>query len=463
MVSCLLVVALLTVFQFATPYASSYAQVTSVSGTITLTSTTIVSGSTVYNSLPYKVGGADNHTCQINDVLTFNATKGQEAFVSITTPSSIGFYVMSKGNESTWYSTFSGCTGGGYQIAGTDGTGPAYSTTFTIPDDDEYVLVFVNYQEGPVYPTISVTLGQAAVTTVTTVILSPVTTTNSTSPYTITSPTGGVNSTWILGSIGLIVGVSLFLVVRRRKGPVQRAALQTAARLPPPSAEPSIPTGYQKLDGMLAGGLPEGYAIVIVSQSYDESDLLIRKVLESGVASGRPTFYLSNDIARIRDANSRLGQALYVLSPVADKIASERGNLIKIPDVGDVSNLNISLNQIIESKSGNAASKIIVFDLLSDLLLRNKVITTRRWLSDFIARRKASGFTILATLNPSVASKEDVQTIIGVFDGVIEVFEKPLQERTRRFLVIKKMFGRNYSEDEVMLDRQELLQSDNKR
>ena len=66
-----------------------------------------------------------------------------------------------------------------------------------------------------------------------------------------------------------------------------------------------------------------------------------------------------------------------------------------------------------------------------------------------------------STLDPSVGSKEDVHAIVGVFDGVIEMFEKLLQERTRRFLIIKKMFGRNYSEDEVMLDRLELQSDEN--
>ena len=208
---------------------------------------------------------------------------------------------------------------------------------------------------------------------------------------------------------------------------------------------------------MLAGGLPEGYAVALVSQSYDERDLLVRKIIQSSLISGRPTFYLSNDIARTRDLTTRFSQNFFALSPMAEKIASDRPNLYKIPDVGDLSNLNISLHEIIESKSGSARSKLIVIDLLSDLLLRNKVLTSRRWLTDFIGRRKAAGFTVIATLDPSIAPKEDVQAIVGVFDGVIEFFEKELQERARRFLVIKKMYGREYSDSELMLDRQMLI------
>ena len=208
---------------------------------------------------------------------------------------------------------------------------------------------------------------------------------------------------------------------------------------------------------MLKGGLPEGYSVVLVSPSFDESDLLVRRTIASSVASGRPTFYVSKDIAKTRDLINRFGQNFYALNPLADKIATDRDNLFKIPDVGDLSNFNISSNQIIESKAKNERGKIIVLDLLTDLLLRNKGPTTRRWLTDFAARRKAEGFTILATLDPSGAPPEEIRTIVGVFDGVIEVYEKPLQERSRRFLIIKKMYGRDYSENELMLDKHRLL------
>ena len=210
---------------------------------------------------------------------------------------------------------------------------------------------------------------------------------------------------------------------------------------PKPSSEPSISTGHEALDGMLAGRLPVGHAVLIVSQSYDERDLLIRKMIEASLTAGRPTFFLlQNDTARTRDLTTRFGQNFYAMNPYADRIGSDRGNLFKVPDVGDLSGLSITSHGIIESKVKNEPGKLIVIDLLSDLLLRNKALTTRKWLSDFVSKRKAGGFTVLATLDPSIAPKEDVQTIIGVFDGVIEIYERSLQERARRFLVVKKMY-----------------------
>ena len=132
-------------------------------------------------------------------------------------------------------------------------------------------------------------------------------------------------------------------------------------------------------------------------------------------------------------------------------------NVTKIPGVGDLSDLNISSDEIIDSHSDGAEGNLLIIDLVTDILLRNKHVTTRKWLTEFIAKRKTGHFTIMATLDPTVASKEDTQATVGVFDGIIEVFEQELQERSRRFLVVKEMYGHDYSDEELMLDRQKLL------
>jgi KaiC/GvpD/RAD55 family RecA-like ATPase len=137
---------------------------------------------------------------------------------------------------------------------------------------------------------------------------------------------------------------------------------------------------------------------------------------------------------------------------------SPPANLYKISAIDSLSDLNISLTKTLESRvKQGAAKKLIILDLLTDILLQHKALTARKWLSDFIAKRKAEGFTIVASLNPLVAAKEETQTVIDVFDGVIEIYEKELRERARRFLVVKRMFGRRYSESELMLDKDKLF------
>lgn len=103
------------------------------------------------------------------------------------------------------------------------------------------------------------------------------------------------------------------------------------------------------------------------------------------------------------------------------------------------------LSQATISLAQSKTRKLIVVDLLPDVLVQRKAAMTRRWSEEFIVKRKSERNTVRATLNPLVASKEETQTI-DLFDGEIEIYEKELRERARRFLFVTKMYGRRYSD-----------------
>lgn len=224
-------------------------------------------------------------------------------------------------------------------------------------------------------------------------------------------------------------------------------------------SQPLVSTWYVDLDRALDGGIPEKFGVVVVSPSYDERDLLLRKIVESALSSGRLGILVSNDMGRTEDLTSRFTSGFYAFSSQADKILGHGPNLLKVPGIENLNDANLSLSLAIKSvlAKESGTKPIIILDVLSDALLRHKSVTTRRWLSDFVGKRKAEGFTIIATLNPLTTTKEETQSIIDFFDGVIEIFEKPLMERSRRFLVIRKMYGRRYSDNEVLMDKDRLF------
>jgi KaiC/GvpD/RAD55 family RecA-like ATPase len=299
---------------------------------------------------------------------------------------------------------------------------------------------------------------------------------NTSSSSSETSQAGSLVTPGNFGTIGVIALVVVVALVgsvvaftRRKKTPLKTVTVQE--KEPPAKAEPSQPipeapsaqetalsTGYSDLDRLLVGGLPEGYAVLLLSPPCDERDLLLRKLISSALSSQIPTFYVSNDPNRIQDLVGRYWKDFYALSPVADKILSPPANLYKISNFDNLSEFNISLTKTIEGRvKQKAAKRLMIIDLLTDILLQHKALTTRKWLSDFIAKRKGEGFTALAFLNPLVSPKEETQTLIDVFDGVIEIYERELRERARRFLVVKRMYGRKYSESELMLDKDKLF------
>jgi KaiC/GvpD/RAD55 family RecA-like ATPase len=276
-------------------------------------------------------------------------------------------------------------------------------------------------------------------------------------PFAAQMPFGLFGVVALLVLVGVVSMLGVFMI--RRKGPP--AALATKQETVAGAVQPAplgISTGYPDLDRLLAGGLPEGYAILILSASWDERDLLLRRIIASSIQSGRPTFFVSNDINTTQELGTMYAKDFYAYSALADKMTSPHRNLSRIPGVGNLSEFTISLSTAMkDAPVGPEKAKLLVVDVLSDLLLRYKALTTVRWLSSFLAKRKVEKFTVIATLNPSMAPKEETQPISDLFDGVIEIFEKALGERTRRFLVIKKMHGRRYIDSDLMLDRDKLF------
>jgi len=252
---------------------------------------------------------------------------------------------------------------------------------------------------------------------------------------------------WLIGGVVAAVGLtsSIVVVVRKRK------------KQPGVTARQTLPIGYAELERLLHGGIPVGYAVLLISPPCDERDLLLRKILKANLSSGMQVFSVSSDLGRSQELVRSFPKEFYAFCPEAHRVASAEKNLYEIPGVGNLVEFNILLNKGLSDHASEGKVKVIVMDLLSDLLLRHKGVMTRKWLSEFIAKRKAQGFTTICTLNPTIAPKEETSRILDLFDGIIEIYEKGLESGVRRFLVIRKMYGQDYSESELLLERSKLM------
>jgi KaiC/GvpD/RAD55 family RecA-like ATPase/predicted RNA-binding protein with TRAM domain len=259
----------------------------------------------------------------------------------------------------------------------------------------------------------------------------------------------GISPEPLVGAAGaILVGVVASLVImKRRRGPPGSTVLKT-----------SVPTGYADLDQVLPGGVPTGHSVLFVSPPYDERDLLLRKMAGSCVSSGLQVCYVSNDTGRVQDMVNRFRKNFYAFSSETSRISPTSENLYEVPGIGNLVEFNIVLNKNISEHMKDAKNRLMIFDTLSDILLRHRGVLTRKWLSDFLGRRKAQGFTVLATLDPLVTGREESDRIVDLFDGVIDIYEKQEPEgRSARFLAVRKMYGQKYTQTELKLDLDRLF------
>ncbi len=422
------------------------------------TLTTVITTTKTYYSGPQEIPGKPPDLLCGKIGVPLAGTNGQHVSGLVTSNTPITFYVMPDSVRKGWPFPCKGAPNG--VLIRQEGI-TSYTFSFDFPQDGTYWFFFLNFLKTPAEANFEL-VGPVVVTSSTTVGGSL-----SQSSYFSSSPvsatvlqtTTGAQVVGLMpygnfGLIGIVAAVVLaafaLVVARRRKSP---PAVTTVKH------EGFISTGYTDLDGLLGGGIPERYGVVVVSPAYDERDFLLRKIIGTALSTSTPVFYLASDTERTGDYLRSYAKDFYAFSPQADKIEHPGKNLYKIPGVENLSELNISFSltsPMVEYQGRKDVSKIIILDLLSDILLRHKALTTRKWLSDFIAKRKTEAFTIIASLNPLIA-KEEAQTIIDLFDGVIEIYERELSARPRRFLLVKKLYAKKYSENELLLDRDKLF------
>ena len=220
-----------------------------------------------------------------------------------------------------------------------------------------------------------------------------------------------------------------------------------------------ISTGYKDLDNLLLGGLPEEYAVVLASPSNDERELIIKKFLETGIRNGEVTFYITTEVAGVRNLAEEFQSNffLFVCNPRANVIIKSLPNVYKIQGVENLTEIDISLikayRKIGSEKTG---ARRAVVEIISDVLLEHRALTTRKWLNGILPDLRSKGFTTLAIIDPQMHPTEEVHAILGLFDGEIRISEKETPTGLEKMLRIRRLYNRRYVEKELKVTRQRI-------
>ena len=215
-----------------------------------------------------------------------------------------------------------------------------------------------------------------------------------------------------------------------------------------------VSSGYDDLDDLLAGGIPENYAIVLASPSCNEKELLVKRFLEAGATAGETTFHITAEAASTKALAEKYSSNFYLFlcNPQADAIVQNQPNVFKLKGIENLTDIDIALTKAFRTLNPTGkGTKRICIDIVSDILLQHHAINTRRWLSALLPTLKSKGFTILAVVDPQMHPPEETQAVLGLFDGEIAIYEKETPKGTERFLKIRRLSNQKYLKDETLL------------
>lgn len=220
-----------------------------------------------------------------------------------------------------------------------------------------------------------------------------------------------------------------------------------------------VSTGCSDLDGLLFGGIPENYSVVLTSPSSDERQMLIRRFLETGVKTGQTTYYITAEIGNEADLAEEFQTnfSLFVCNPRAEAMIKSLPNVFKLKGIESLTDIDIALVKSFRNLSvTQTGSRRACITIISDVLLQHHAVITRKWLGSLLPDLKSKGFTTLAVVNPEMHPLEEVQAILGLFEGEIRILEKETNEGLQKTLRIRKMYNQRYLENELVLTKEKL-------
>jgi KaiC/GvpD/RAD55 family RecA-like ATPase len=219
-----------------------------------------------------------------------------------------------------------------------------------------------------------------------------------------------------------------------------------------------ITTGYEDLDELLLGGIPEKYAVVLTSPSCDERELLLKKLLQHAAESGDVTFYITTEPGEGR-ALAEKHQSnfyLFICTNRYDSTSQNLPNVFNLKGVEGLTDIDIAITKASRTLAESNRPRRAFIGIVSDVLLQHNTVVTRKWLSGLVSDFKSKGFTTLAVFNHRMHQQHDVEAILGLFEGEIRISERETERGRERILRIRKLLNQRYLENQFPLTKEKL-------
>jgi KaiC/GvpD/RAD55 family RecA-like ATPase/tetratricopeptide (TPR) repeat protein len=202
--------------------------------------------------------------------------------------------------------------------------------------------------------------------------------------------------------------------------------------------------GYEQLDRLLLGGIPEKTSVIIAMPSSDERKTLTSSFLETGIRSKETTLLITsqlNDLEKfVKDEQFSF---VIVCNSQADLMLKNSQNVSKLKGIENLTNIDIAVTRFFRTLKLDNPRRAFI-DIISDVLLEHHALTSRKWLNGLLLNLKTNGFTTLALIDPQMHNSEEVQAILSLFDGEINMIQK---ENGKSKLKVKRLTGQKWIDE----------------
>ncbi len=121
---------------------------------------------------------------------------------------------------------------------------------------------------------------------------------------------------------------------------------------------------------------------------------------------------------------------------VCGEVIQPSGNVVSGSGTANLTALNLDISEALRCKPSR-----VVLEVLSDALLRHKALQTRKWLNELFSKLRSRNITSLAVINPYMHAREEIEAVVDLFEGSLEVVESVIDGDSRKMLRIGWMHG----------------------